>query len=59
MDLKVCYYKDLIDAKLDKQIVAFFVSLGYTWYAQGYNLEEDEREIVFDGPIKHSQSYTP
>ncbi len=48
MDLKVCYYKDLIDTELDKKITSFFESLGYVWYGQGYTFDENEREIVFD-----------
>ena len=52
MDLKVCYYKDLIDIELDKKITSFIKALGYEWYAQGYNLEENEREIVFDKKLR-------
>lgn len=48
MDLKVCYYKDLIDRELDEKITSFIESLGYEWYGQGYSLEDNEREIVFD-----------
>ena len=48
MDLKVCYYEDLINPELDKKIISFFTKLGYVWYGQGYSLDENEREIVFD-----------
>lgn len=49
MDLKVCYYKNGIDTKLDEKIISFFESLGYEWYGQGFSTGKNiEREIVFD-----------
>ncbi len=41
-------YDGNIDDELDSKARTFAESLGFKWYAQGYNIESDERDICFD-----------
>lgn len=34
---------------LDKKICDFFSSIGFVWYAQGYDFTTSRRDINFDG----------
>ena len=47
-DLEIKYSKKKIDIKLDDKIREFFESVGYKWYAQGYDHQEKVRDICFD-----------
>lgn len=43
--------KDGLDEKLDAKITAALTLAGFSWYAQGFNLETEVRDICFDVPI--------
>ena len=36
--------------KIDKEIIRACKSRGFVWYAQGYDYENDIRDICFDPP---------
>lgn len=44
------YYDGPIDLKLDALILETMGNAGFKWYAQGYNVEDDRRDIAFDSP---------
>ncbi len=47
--IKVVYRGEL-NEQLDKDITEALQSAGFEWYAQGYNLLTNERDIAFDIP---------
>ena len=41
-------YKGKPDLKLDASIKKLIKSINFEWGGQGYNFEEDTRDIIFD-----------
>ena len=49
--VKIVYPGEL-DTHFDKLIIKFMKKSGYKWYAQGYDLTTNMRDIVFDKLIE-------
>lgn len=48
--IKVIYSTGEIDRALDDRIIEALGGAGFRWWASGYNLETDERDLAFDLP---------
>jgi len=48
MSLRIYYSYPGICEKLDTKIIKFFEEQGFDFYASGYNLEENKRDLAFD-----------
>lgn len=52
-NIKVTYPgKVVVDDKFDERIRKLIESIGGKWYAQGYDLTSDIRDICFDLEVK-------
>lgn len=49
--ITVIYSTGEIDSALDKRIIETLEVAGFRWWAAGYILETDERDLAFDLPL--------
>jgi len=48
MEAKIVYEADEIDPQLDEELIGVMKEHGWVWWATGYDLTTNERDLIFD-----------